>query len=216
MGAAAAAAGLCRERDAQALRIALRGGEESAGRRGQQQAPADFAACGRVEQRRAVAHRAGDHMIVDEAEQDLVQVGAGRIASARGLQTKEPAVRRRHADRAGAVGRVTHGRDAGGHGRRRAAARAPGAAADIPRIAGGSRREGFRGYIVADLGRRGPADGDQASPLVALGELRIVRRDVAFHQPAARLARNSLVRGADVLDEKGHAGKRGARRHALK
>ena len=100
----------------------------------------------RVEHRRAVAHRAGDHVADHESGPRLAVVGPERDAPARGLQPEQAARAGGDADRTTAVAGVRDRHHARRHRGRAAAARSTGRTREVPRV--------VRGAVSLRLGGR--------------------------------------------------------------
>ena len=91
-----------------------------------------------VEQGGAVAHRAAHAQLHAQAAEDLVHGGAIRDPAPARFQAEQARRCGRHADGTCRVRRMGQGYDARRHGRRRAAAGAARAQADVPRVARGA------------------------------------------------------------------------------
>ena len=188
---------------------------------------------GDVEQRRGVAHRAGDDELGREAVPALAGGGAERVAAARRLEADEAAVRGGDADRAAAVAGVRRRHDAGRHRRRRAAARPAGAVRWLPGIAGGAEGVGLGGRQQAELGRVGASEDDQAGGEELVGDVGVARARSSWRPsgsacrrcsaarlrgrrgPSSGTARRGRARAADSPPARSRAGSRAGRVTAL-
>src|SRR5205085_3565616 len=103
----------------------------------------------------AVAHRARDNVIDNEAVRAAAIVVTAGIARLRGLHPEQATLRRRDADRAQSVRRVRKRNDTRGDRRRGAAGRTAGAVLDVPGVMAVAEMAAFRGSGNAELRRVG-------------------------------------------------------------
>ncbi len=110
-----------------------------------------------IEHESRVAHAAAHHMPDRQPAPALARVGRERHARPRRLETEQPALRRRDADRAAAVGGVRHRQHAGDDRRRGPARRAAGRMLEVPRVAAGPVQARLRVGVQPELRRRAAA-----------------------------------------------------------
>ena len=141
----------------------------------------------RVEQRRRVAGVAGERPDLVERAGERDDAVAADPAVGR-LHPDDPAQRRRLADRAAGVGADRERRVEGRHRRRRAAAAAARHAVERPRV--GRRAVGrvLGGRAHRELVHVGLAEDHRARLAQPLGDVGVVRGDVALEDPRARRA----------------------------
>ena len=130
------------------------------------------------------------------------------VRSRVGFRADQAVAARRDADRAAAVVGVRDRDDAGGDRRRRAAARSAGAAPAHPGIVNRAVEDGLGGGVVAELGRLGGADQDQAGAAEARHQLGVVREDDAAREAAAEVERDPGGVADQLLDHERHAAER--------
>ena len=199
------------ERDAQPSGRAADFRQERPRRRRRPVRVSDVRAGGRIEQRRAVAHRPRHRVSDRGAAPAFARIGPQRVARARRLHAEESAAGGRDADRAAAVRRVGHGHDAAGDRGGGATTRSAGAVGKIPRVLRRAEAFRLRRGRQAHLGRVGLAEDDETGTLHARGDLAVVIGDVAVEERAAVARGGAGVEGAEILQEVRHARERSRR-----
>ena len=96
--------------------------------------------CDGIQHRRAVAHRASEHMLQREAMPYFAHIRPGRRAATAGLESEHSTTRSGNANRTAAIAAAGQRHEARGHRRRRTATGAARRAAQIPRIVGHAQR----------------------------------------------------------------------------
>ena len=158
-----------------------------------------------IEQQRRVGDCMSQWPEAAEAVEGL-RFGPGGDPPALGLDPHEPRPRRRDTHGARAVGTDRGSDDAGGDGRRRAAARSSRGVVEIPGVACHTEREALGKRIEADLGRVGLTDDHRAGRTQTPHELTVSR--LAGKVPGAA-ERGRLTLQVDiVLDRKRDAQQR--------
>ena len=138
----------------------------------------------------------------------LAGVGRERHARPRRLETEQPALRRRDADRSAAVGGVRHRQHAGDDRRGRPAGRATGRMLEVPRVAAGPVQARLRVRVQPELRRRAAAHDHQPGLLAARHVGAVVVGDIVGKQAAAEPCRLALLEERQVLDQVRHAPQR--------
>ena len=166
----------------------------------------------RVEQGGAVAHAARDRVRDGEAAPELRAVGPDGRSPARRLDPEQAATGGGDADRPAAVVGVRHRDDAGGDRRARAAAGAARGHLRVPRVARGTEQLRFAEWEDAELGQVRLAEDDGARAAEAFDERGVAGRFEVRQEPAAGGVRHARDGGVEILEQQGHAAKRGIRR----
>src|SRR5262249_21544770 len=159
-----------------------------------------------VEQRRRVAHGERHCVLGGRPAEAFAEVRRLRVPAACGLETDQPAARRRRSNAAEAIGRVRHRQHARADRRGRATAAAAGDARRIPRIPRGTVQLGLAGERQSELARvRAPEDHEPGAlePAHVLAVRRRRRRIGVVTAPARH--RHAGDRGREVLHQIRHA-----------
>ena len=203
---------LAGERDAERAGVGADLVEEGAGRRRGDVGIARRRAGGRIEQRRAVADRERYRVLDGEPAEGLAEVGRHGVARPGRAQADQPAGGRRRADGAETVRGMGDRQHARRHGRRGAAAGARRRPLQVPGVAGGAVELRLAGEAEAKLAAARLAV-DHHARLLEPGDVEAVRargRQVG-EEAAAPRGPGTGERGAEILEQEGHAGERTVR-----
>ena len=154
-----------------------------------------------VEERRAVPHRAADHMPGDQPVPPLTLIGAQRRTTARRLEPEQPASRCGDTDAAATVPSVRDRDDARRHGSPRTTTGAARGVVAVPRIAGRAAQLRLGHPEDPELRAVGLADEDHTRTAVAREQLRVVVGDVVHQRSAGERARLVSQEAVHVLDQ---------------
>ena len=176
----------------------------------------NLGAMGGVEYRRAVAYRAGEHVLHHTALPDLPAIGTGRRPPSGGLESEQSTARRRDPDAATAIATAGNRDDPGRDRRRGTATRAARRPIGVPGILGRAKRLGFGKGSDAELGSVGLAEGDEPRLAIADEELGVVVGDEARQEPASGLHRFAGDERHQVLDQERHPAEWAVRHHGTR
>ena len=115
-----------------------------------------------IEDGRAIAHRAREHVLVGEHRPVLTEARAERRAGAARLQPDQAACARRHPDRSAHVVRVRRGHEPCGNRGARATTRATGRTTQVPRVVRRAVRDGLGEERRRELREVRLADEDES------------------------------------------------------
>ena len=162
-----------------------------------------------------VAHRAAVAALCGDQARQVRSGRRNREHAARGFVADVAIDPGGDADRAAAVCGVRQGKHASGHNRRRTGRGAAGGVGQVPGVARNVHRWVFCRTAHAKLRRGGAADHVQTRLAQAPCQKAVGRRAVAFHQQRTHFLQAPLERGAEVLHQVRHAGKRACGVHAI-
>ena len=159
-----------------------------------------------IEQRGAVAHRAGQRVFDRHAMPELAMVRTGGRHAAAGLEAEQAAAGSGNADRATAVAATGHRHQARRHRGGRAAAGAAWRMRGRPGVARGAAGQGLGVGREAELRRVGAAEHQQPGRPVAPHQFAVVRHRHRGQAAVAVAGGLAGDRGDQVLHQEGHAG----------